>query len=391
MNRPAGGYAPTVIDPHDGRNQLGVPMLGETPAPARRPWAAVPWRTIIASVFVVLATVIAVRIAVLTYRVLLWTVVGGFFAVVLAPAVRRVQSVVGGRRGVASGIVVFASLGVVFGTLTMFLMPVRRQLVQILTDLPGTVNDAADGRGTVGRLVTRLGLTRYVRENEFELQRAADDLSSKSFDVVSTAFNVLLAFVTITVIAFLFLTQAEAIGRAALGLVPHRRRESVRATAKDAAAAVSGYMIGNLLISLIAGVTSFVCLFLLDVPNAFVLSLWVAFADLIPLIGATLGAAVASLAAFFEGTTAGIIAVSFYIAYQQIENYLIYPSVMSRRVNVNPLIVLLSVLVGVELFGIIGALLAVPVSGALQVIAKSIQRARLDERLVLPEGIETSG
>jgi predicted PurR-regulated permease PerM len=373
-------------------------IIGETPADALeasgadtgRTWADVPWRTILASVGVVLATFLLVRVVLLAVDVITWVVIAGFFAIVLAPATRAVQERVGGRRNLATGIVVFSTLAAVLGTLTLFLLPVRTQLIAIFTDLPGTVNDAAAGKGPVGRLVTQLHLTNLVNDHEAELTKAANDLSSSSFHYATVVFSALLAFVTITVLAFLFLSQSEAMGAATLELVPHRRRESVRQTAIDAARAVSGYMVGNLLISLIAGSAALVCLLVLGVPSPVVLALWVAFADLIPLIGATLGAAVAVTAAFLHSPAAGFISLAFFIVYQQIENSAIYPSIMARRVKINPLIVLLSVLVSVAVFGFVGAVLAVPVSGAIQVAIKAVRSERQRERLVLPDAATTA-
>jgi predicted PurR-regulated permease PerM len=173
-----------------------------------------------------------------------------------------------------------------------------------------------------------------------------------------------------------------------MGVVPSRQRESVKRVALDAGRAISSYMVGNLFISLIAGATAFVCLLLLGVPAPFVLAVWVAFVDLIPLVGAILGAVVAIGAAFLHSTTAGIIAMVFFIVYQQLENSVIYPAVMARRVKVNPLVVLLSFLLGVTIFGWIGALLAVPVSGAILVAVKSIQQERRQERLVVASSAE---
>jgi predicted PurR-regulated permease PerM len=115
-----------------------------------------------------------------------------------------------------------------------------------------------------------------------------------------------------------------------------------------------------------------------------VLAVWVAFVDLIPLVGAVIGAIVAVGAAFLHNTTAGIIALIFFIVYQQIENSVLYPAIMARRVKVNPLVVLLSVLLGVEIFGFLGALLSVPLSGAVQVAVKAIRQERSRERLVVP-------
>jgi len=348
-----------------------------------RRWSDVPWRTIVASVGVVLATYIVIQIVLLSVEVIAWIFIAGFFALVLAPAVRRVQARVGGRRGVATGIVVFTTLAVVLGVLSLFLVPVRSQLIAILTDLPGTVRDAANGRGAVGRLVTRLHLNNYVQDHEAELRDAADRLNSSSFELVSTLLSGLIAFVTITVTAFFMLSQSTTLGNAAMNLVPARRRDSVKRVALDSAGAISGYMVGNLLISLIAGTAAFGLLLVLGVPSPFVLAMWVAFADIIPLVGAILGAIVVVGAAFLHGTTAGIVAVVFFIVYQQMENSLIYPAIMARRVKVNPLVVLLSFLLGVTIFGWLGAVLAVPISGAVQVAVKAIMQERQREQLLL--------
>ncbi len=135
---------------------------------------------------------------------------------------------------------------------------------------------------------------------------------------------------------------------------------------------MSGYMAGNLLISLIAGAATYVFLLATGVPYAEVLALWVAFADLIPLVGATLGALPTIGIAFIHSTPVGIATIVFFVAYQQFENHVLQVMVMARTVNVNPLGILVSVLVGVELFGLLGALLAIPAAGVLQVVIRDV-------------------
>lgn len=353
-------------------------------------WTDVPWRTIVGVVGVVLATYIVCVVVLATVRIIAWVAVAGFFAIVLAPLVKRVQKRVGDRRTVATAIVVFTTLFVMIGVLALFIMPVRTQLIGIITDLPGTVHDAAAGKGPVGNLVKKLHIESYVRDNEHKLTDIANRLNASSVETATTVLSATLAFVTITLITFLFLSQSANMGRAATNLIPSRRRTSVRRIAVEAAGAVSGYVIGNLLISLIAGAAAFVCLVALGVPSPVVLALFVAFADLIPLVGATLGAAVSVLAAYLYSPTSGLISLIFFIVYQQVENGVIYPWIMARKVNVNPLVILLSVLVGVELFGILGALLAVPASGALQVIIKAARLEHQREHLVLPDNMAPS-
>ncbi|HZY08367.1 MAG TPA: AI-2E family transporter [Ilumatobacteraceae bacterium] len=367
----------------------GLTDPGDVPSrPRQTSWADVPWRTIIASVGVVVVTYGLLMLLLAATRILTWVLIAGFMAIVLAPLVSRLDRRLGGRRNIATATVVIGTLVVSFGAIALFVMPVRTQLVDIITDLPGTVHQAADGRGPVGNLVQRLHVENYIKNNEDKLASAADRLSGSSFEVVKSVASAAFAFVTIILLTFLFLSQSAAIANAAKNLLPHRRRPSAERIAADAASAVSGYVIGNFIISAIAGTAAFVCLVALGVPSPVVLALWVAFADLIPLVGATLGAAVCVIAAYVHSPTAGIITLVFFIVYQQIENGVLYPWIMARKVKVNPLVILLSVLLAVEVFGLIGALLAVPVSGALQVVVIAIRQEHQREQLVLPDNFD---
>jgi predicted PurR-regulated permease PerM len=153
-------------------------------------------------------------------------------------------------------------------------------------------------------------------------------------------------------------------------------------------------MLGNLLISLVAGVCRYVFLQIVGVPSAEVLALWVAFADLIPMVGASLGAIPTVAVAFLHSTPAGIATLIFYIVYQQFENHVLQVTIMSRTLDVNPLTVLVSVLAGVELFGFLGALLALPVAGIIQVVVRNVydeRQGRLkDEPTVGPDEVPVS-
>jgi predicted PurR-regulated permease PerM len=133
---------------------------------------------------------------------------------------------------------------------------------------------------------------------------------------------------------------------------------------------------GNLLISVIAGVSSTIVLLILDVPYAVALGLLVAILDLIPLAGATLAAIIVTAVAFLTSVPAGIIVLVFMIVYQQIENHVLQPLVYSRTVQLSPLAILVSVLIGAKIAGILGALAAIPVAGAIQVLFLAWLRER---------------
>ena len=147
-------------------------------------------------------------------------------------------------------------------------------------------------------------------------------------------------------------------------------------------------MSGNLLISVICGGLTFVVLLILGVPYASLIALFVGVADLIPLVGATLGGAVAVIAGFVHSTTAGIAVLVFFVLYQQLENHLLQPMVFSRTVKLNPLTVIVAILIGAELLGILGALLAIPVASMIQVILRDIwdhRRGRLKDEPTVGE------
>ncbi|MCU1374780.1 MAG: family transporter [Actinomycetia bacterium] len=332
----------------------------------------VPWRTILASVATVAAALLAYVLLREMTRILAWLVVAGFFALVLSPAVDWVQTHLRLRRGLATSLVFFGGLILLVAMLTAFIVPVAHQVTKFSDQLPRYVEDARNGKGPAGDLIKRYDLDKQIEKNRDKLQKAITGAGAPALKAVRGVFNTLLAFLTILVLTFLMLLRGPGITAAAVTLFPPRQRQRVRLVAADAAKAVSGYMLGNFLISLIAGIGTYVLLKVLGVPYPEVIALFVAFADLIPLVGATLGAIPTVGLSFIHSTTAGVVALVFYVVYQQFENHVLQPSVMSRTVDVNPLAVLVSVLVGVELFGFLGALLAIPAAGILQVVIRNV-------------------
>ncbi|MEO7556733.1 MAG: AI-2E family transporter [Acidimicrobiales bacterium] len=336
----------------------------------------VPWRTIWAAIVSVLAAYAGYQLFLSVTRVLTWLVVAGFFTIVLTPPVDFLQHRAKMRRGLATFLVFIVGLGVLAAMLYAFIRPVVEQASNFSSDLPHYVQDAKDGKGWIGDLVRRYDLEQKVTENQDKIQQGLTSLGAPALDVARTVFSTVLALLTIVVLTFLMLLQGPYIAESTLNLIPDDRRERVRSVGVDAARAVSGYVFGNVLISVIAGVAAWAMLAIMGVPYAGVLGLFVAFADLIPLVGATLGAVPTIGFAFLHGVPAGVVALVFFVVYQQFENHVLQVTIMSRTVNVNPLTVLISVLIGVELFGFLGALLAIPVAGILQVIVRDVYDER---------------
>ena len=327
------------------------------------------------SVFVILSGALAFFVGVLLFwelrRIIALVVIAAFFATILNPmvdALTRLKM----RRGVATSIVFLLGVAAFAGMIYTFVRPIYDSGQSFARDIPGFVQRAKTGEGRVGELIKRYHIDEKVAENAPKLQDALKNAGGPAVQAAQRVASGLLALVTIAVLSFLILLEAPGIISTFLALLSPQRALQVRRIGADVAGAVTGYMAGNLLISLIAGLTTWVFLIIVGVPFAGVLGLWVGFADLLPLVGATIGAIPTIAIAFLHSTGAGIAVVIFYIVYQQIENHLLQPVVMSRTVKLNPLGVLLSALVGVELAGIVGALLAIPAAGAIQVVIRDL-------------------
>src|SRR3954447_6173266 len=189
-------------------------------------------------------------------------------------------------------------------------------------------------------------------------------------DVTAEAVTFIGELTTVLALTFLLLLHGRRYVNLALALTGEREPR-YRNLIVGIKGAVAGYMLGNIVISVLATVATWVVLSILGVPYALSLGLVVGFFDLIPLVGATIGAIVVALATLtVDFPAAAIVWVAFVIAYQRFENYLVQPLVYGRALNVNPLVTILGVLAGASLLGVLGALLAIPVAAAVQIILR---------------------
>jgi predicted PurR-regulated permease PerM len=339
------------------------------------------------SVFVILSGALAFFVAVFLLwklkRIVGLVVIAAFFAIILNPLV-DVLTRLRLRRSLATTIVFLLGVAAFAGMIYTFVRPVYDAGQNFARDIPGFVDRAQHGQGRVGELIKRFELDQKVKENAPKLQQALRNAGGPAVRTAQKVASGLVALLTILVVSFLMLLEAPTIISSFLSLLSPEHSVQVRRIGQDAARAVTGYMAGNLLISVIAGVLTYVSLKILGVPFAGVLGLWVGFADLLPLVGATIGAIPTIAIAFIQSTGAGIAMVIIYIVYQQLENHFIQPVVMSRTVRLSPLLVLLSALVGVELAGFVGALLAIPAAGAVQVVIRDVWDDRQQRLKAVP-------
>ena len=205
-------------------------------------------------------------------------------------------------------------------------------------------------------------------------------LTGTALAITKGILTAIVATVTITFMTFFMLLEGPVWMDRFYNLLPEQSRDRWRGIGHQIYRTVGGYVTGNLLISIVAGVASTVVLLALGVPYAVALGLLVAILDLIPLAGATIAAIIVVTVGVIHSITAGIILVVFFVVYQQLENHVIQPIVYSRTVQLSPLAILISVLIGAQLAGVLGALAAIPIAGTLQVLFT----AWLDERRKRP-------
>ncbi|GAA1793388.1 AI-2E family transporter [Planosporangium flavigriseum] len=336
-----------------------------------------PARITLTVIGMVLLTGLALLLVYETRRVLTWIVIAAFFATALHPLAswfeRRVPWI---RRGLSTLLVFLLVFLVLAGLVAVFVVPLVNQGTQFVNDLPRIIHDTQAGRGPLGGLINRFHLRDYVAAHGAQLREFLTRLGAPTLGFLRGTATTVAGILTIFVLSYLMVLQGPRIVDGVLDVLAPRWGKRVRRVGRECARMITGYITGNLLISLICGVLTYVVLAVMRVPFAGLLALFVAFADLMPLIGATLGAVVATLAAFLHSLTAGIVVLVFFIVYQQIENHVLQPLIMARTVRLDPLTVVISILIGVELAGLLGALLAIPVAGVLQVVVRDVWRER---------------
>jgi len=333
-----------------------------------------------------IARVVLVTAAVLAALYLLYeirTVIGlllaaVFFALAIAPAVnwldaRRVP------RWLAI-LLVYLGIGVtIFGIGLLIVPPLVDGVNDLSDDLPGYVDDLRDNK-SFREYDDRYNITEKLEEQAEELPNKLGDAAGTLRDVTVGVFSRFVQLFSILVISFFLLMEGNRILEFGYAQMRPQRQARARAVARDVSQAISGYVFGAFVIATLNGVVSYTTLSVLDIPFAVPLAILMAFFGLIPLVGATIGGILVGIVvAFVDFPTSLIVWAIVLVVYQQVENNLIQPYVYGRAVQVHPLVILVSVLIGASLLGILGALVAIPASAAIQSVVRDWWRFRQGE------------
>ena len=339
---------------------------------------SVPLLTILFAVLAVAVIYLSGQVIFHLRALLLLGVVGGFIALILNPIVVALQHWRVRRRGAAVAIVTFVALLIFLGLAVLFGYPLVNGISHFATALPGYVSRAARGQGWVGHLFRKYHVESWVRRNSSHLTSLASGLGKPALALGKGALSALLALIAVFTFVVLLLIEAPKIRRSLTKMIAPERAKRYRHIGRIISRSVSGYVLGDMMTSIIAGVVAFVTLMIVGVPYAFLWALWVALVDFLPTIGGALAGVPTILFAFAHSITAGIVTAIVFLVYTQIENHILNPIVMSRTVKISPLLVFVAVLIGADLGawvgglagGFVAVLLAVPVAATIQVIVR---------------------
>jgi predicted PurR-regulated permease PerM len=335
--------------------------------------------TILAILGIAIAVGLLLEVIWIARQIIAWVLIAVFLALALNPAVEWFQRHGLKRRGAATAVTLLFALAAIALLAALFIPTLVREVNGFAHALPGYVDDVTHRRGRLGFLESKYHVTQRVRD-AVESGGATRILGLTGTAVAITKGIITAIIATVTIVfmtLFMLLEGPVWVDRFYL-MLPEKSRDHWRDVGNQIYRTVGGYVTGNLLISVIAGISSTLVLLVLGVPYAVALGLLVAILDLIPLAGATIAAIIVAAVGFIHSLVAGIVLIIFFIVYQQLENHLLQPIVYSRTVRLSPLVILISVLIGAELAGVLGALAAIPVAGTIQVLLIAwLQQRRL--------------
>ena len=315
------------------------------------------------------AVVVGLYILYLIRNVIGLLLIAAFFALAIAGPVAWLE-----KRRVprwASILLVYAGIGTaIVGVGMLIVPPLVDGINELSEDIPGFIEDLRENE-TFREYDDRYDITSNLEEEASELPSRLGDAAGTLRDVTVGVFSSFIQLFSILVITFFLLIDGKRILRFVYRQLPEERERRLHAIGDDISDAISGYVFGAFVIAILAAVVTYITLSALGVPFALPLAIVFGFFDLIPLVGATIGGILVAIVVAFTSFPVGLIIwVGVLFLYQQLENNLIVPKVYGTAVQIHPLVVIVAILIGASLFGILGALIAIPAAAAIQALVR---------------------
>lgn len=302
---------------------------------------------------------------------LVWVGISLFLALAVDPAVEKLSHYVPKKnRGLALAIVFVLLVSVLSTIFVLLVPPLAREVSDLANNLPDYYNNFLSSTDPVAVYVKQ-NVTAVQNIDSEKVTAFASSASTWLFSSIGRVFTSLAAFFTILTFTFFMVLEGPALLGGFWKFLPVKNEERRNKVLSEMYKSVTGYVNATLLRGLIAAVVTIIFLLILDLPYAFSLGVLVGLADLIPLVGATIGAVIViTLSLVFGGVTPAIISAIFFIIYQQIENSVLQPILFSKTINISPLITAIAAVIGAFVGGFVGALVAIPIAASAQILAR---------------------
>jgi predicted PurR-regulated permease PerM len=337
------------------------------PASAARPKRALPVNLTVRTLLVIAAFValawalVFVRTAVLTIFFAL------FAALVLEPVVTLVQRRFKWGRGLTATVVVLGIVVLALVFLAVLLAPLVDAVRDLVDDLPSIVQQIRDS--SIGSWFdSHSQAPEEAQANVKQIAEAIGNAAGGVLGVVVSGFSLILSLVTAIFLTLFLIIDLPRLVGAVDGLLDPAGATRLQRIWPAIVTAVSRTMLGNIAISVICGTIYGLSAWALGAPAPLALAFIAGFLDLIPMVGATVAGAILVLACLTQGLTAALIMLAIVLVYQQIENYLLQPTILGKAADVSGFFVIASVMVFGALLGVVGAIIAVPIVASIQIV-----------------------
>jgi predicted PurR-regulated permease PerM len=280
------------------------------------------------------------------------------------------------RRGVAVLLVSLAGVALLAGFLALAIPPLATEVQRLVNLAPHYLQSLNNRSSFLGHLNKQYHLVSHLKS-----ALSSGGLTSVASGVLGAGrilLGVVTSIIVVVALTIYFLADLPRVTRSIYRLVPRSRRARGGLLIDELFARVGGYLLGNLLTSVIAAVGTLIWLEIFGVPYPLLLAVFVGLMDLVPIVGSTVAGFIVSLVALTVSLPVAIATAGFYIVYRNAEDYLITPRVMNRTVRVSGLATVIAVLIGGTLLGIIGALLAIPIAAGIKLVVEEVSFPRLD-------------
>ncbi|HSX43292.1 MAG TPA: AI-2E family transporter [Candidatus Saccharimonadales bacterium] len=290
-----------------------------------------------------------------------------------------------GNRGFATGFSIVVVLLLLAGFLWLIVPPLASQTTKFVQQAPALIEQARDQNSSFGKFVQQHNLQGQVDKLSDQVSRRANNIGGTAFTTITHIGSSLFAVLTVTVLTVMMLAEGPRWRRIFEQLMPVRHAPRVQRLAHDMNRVIRGYVNGQVTLAAIAAVLIVPMLFIFHVSNPLALMVIIFICGLIPMVGHTIGAIIVTTVALFHSLTAGIFVLAYYILYQQIENYVVQPRIQANATNMSALLVFLSVILGANFGGLLGALVAIPVVGCIRVAVLDYLESR---KLLSPAAVK---